>query len=276
MAKKRYPLPGAHVAGAVAVVVAASLHFAGVAGAATNGNPTAGAANVRRPLAHGEDHPDMFVSGRSHHHPRRRRPPRRRPRRRPPRRPRQRRRRRPSTTSSTTTTTPTTTTTTRPPAPATIEKPTYYLVESNGGIHPFGGAAFRGFEGEAPTVGLRRRGGDFDGAGYWLTDTKGSVYGFGGTRGSSVRPCTSATTRRSSPSPLRRPASATGSLRRTARSTTTARRRSADRWCTKSSLRQSCRSRQHPMTAATASSRQTVRSSALATRVRSARSRRAR
>lgn len=92
-----------------------------------------------------------------------------------------------TTTSTTTTTTPptttstapsTTTTTTEPTSP-TIEKPTYYLVESNGGVHPFGGAAFRGSKAKPRQSGFIGGAATSDGAGYWLANAKGSVYGYG-------------------------------------------------------------------------------------------------
>ena len=82
---------------------------------------------------------------------------------------------------SSTTTLPasTTTTTTLPPGPAT-EKTTYYLVKSNGGVQPFGGATFLGSK-AAKHLRTRFVGGaaPTDGDGYWLATERGNVYPFG-------------------------------------------------------------------------------------------------
>ncbi|MGA8297229.1 MAG: hypothetical protein WB770_09330 [Acidimicrobiales bacterium] len=80
---------------------------------------------------------------------------------------------------TTTTTTSPTTTTTSPPTPATFESPAYYLVESNGGVRPFGGAAFHGSKAKPRLSGFVGAAATSDGAGYWLANSKGSVYGYG-------------------------------------------------------------------------------------------------
>ena len=84
----------------------------------------------------------------------------------------------PTTTTTTTTTIPKTTTT--QPAAPTAERSAYYLVKSNGGVRPYGGARFRGSE-AARHLHVRFVGGAVtaDGGGYWLATTRANVYPFG-------------------------------------------------------------------------------------------------
>lgn len=69
------------------------------------------------------------------------------------------------------------------PAVTTVEKPAYYLAESNGGIEPFGGVKFLGSE--APRhLRVKFIGGAEvpDAGGYWIATTSGNVYRFGDAR----------------------------------------------------------------------------------------------
>jgi hypothetical protein len=182
MGRRWYPRPGANVAGAVVLILAASLLSASAAGAATKAHhhthrtgsstpappvritptcvypvlPTTTTTTTTTTTSTSTTSTTTTTPGST------------------------------TTTTTTTTTPPTsTTTTTAPPAtttsfPApTIDKPAYYLVESNGGVHPFGGAAFRGSRAKPRQSGFVGAAATSDGAGYWLANAKGSVYGYG-------------------------------------------------------------------------------------------------
>lgn len=85
---------------------------------------------------------------------------------------------------TTTTTLPASSTTTPPSVPTPFgAAAAYYLVENNGGVHPYGGAGFFGSKASkhlsAPVIGAAVTA---DGAGYWLATAKGNVYPFGDAR----------------------------------------------------------------------------------------------
>ncbi len=106
----------------------------------------------------------------------------------------------------------------------------YWEVASDGGIFSFGGAQFFGSMGgkhlNAPIVGIA---GVPDGSGYWEVASDGGVFTFG-TPSSTAPWAASRSMRRSSASPRRRTARATGRWRPTAASSATATPSSTARW----------------------------------------------